>query len=84
MRNKYISLAINKLGIDFDSLDLTFHQMDNGMTRDVTSYCPGPEDECYIGQPYSGYALRANSAEDACHKGTRHSYHSGNDGGGIC
>lgn len=27
MRNKYIELAINKLGIAFNSLDLTFHQI---------------------------------------------------------
>ena len=36
MRNKYIDLAINKLGIAFDSLDLTFHQMDTGVPGDVT------------------------------------------------
>lgn len=113
MRNKYIDLAINKLGIAFDSLDLTFHQMNTGVPGDVTSYWPGPDDEdilicvfkgnhihepfhrqdfffinyayknsyqalsekynnlitineneCYIGQPYSGYALRADSNED--------------------
>ena len=29
MQNKYIELAINKLGIAFLSLDLTFHQMNN-------------------------------------------------------
>ena len=53
MRNKYINLAINKLGIAFNTLDLTFHQMNNGVPGDVTSYWPGPEDEdilisCYI------------------------------------
>lgn len=113
MHNKYINLAINKLGIAFDSLDLTFHQMDNGAPGDVTSYWPGSkdedvlvcvfksnqihepfhrqdfffinyayknsyqalsekynnlitvnEDECYIGQPYSGYALRADKKDD--------------------
>ena len=113
MRNKYINLAINKLGIAFNSLDLTFHQMNNGISGDVTSYWPGAksedilicvfkgnqilepfhrqdfffinyayknsyqalsekynnlitinEDECYIGQPYSGYALRANNKDD--------------------
>lgn len=113
MRSKYINLAINKLGIAFDSLDLTFHQMDTGFPDDVTSYWPGAkdedvlicvfqgkqihepfhrqdfffinyayknsyqalsekynnlitinEDECYIGQPYSGYALRADNSED--------------------
>ena len=45
MRNKDIDLAINKLGIAFDSLDLTFHQMDTGVPGDVTSYWPGDEDE---------------------------------------
>lgn len=113
MHNKYINLAINKLGIAFDSLDLTFHQMNTGVPGDVTSYWPGSnnedilvcvfkgnqihepfhrqdfffinyayqnsyqalsekynnlitinEDECYIGQPYSGYALRADSTSD--------------------
>ena len=113
MRNKYIDFAINKLGIAFDSLDLTFHQMNTSVPGDVTSYWPGSddedilicvfkgkqihepfhrqdfffinyayknsyqalsekynnlitinEDECYIGQPYSGYALRADSNED--------------------
>ena len=101
------------MGIAFDSLDLTFHQMNTGVPGDVTSYWPGlddedvlicvfkgnqihepfhrqdfffinyayknsyqalsekynnlitiNEDECYIGQPYSGYALRADSIED--------------------
>ena len=45
MRNKYIDLAINKLGIAFGSLDLTFHKMNTGMPGDVTSYWPGPDDE---------------------------------------
>ena len=45
MRNKYIELAINKLGIAFNSLDLTFHQMNTGVPGDVTSYWPGPDDE---------------------------------------
>ena len=45
MRNKYIDLAINKLGIAFDSLDLTFHQMNTGVPGDITSYWPGPDDE---------------------------------------
>ena len=111
--DKFVELAINKLGIEFDSLDLTFHQMKNGKPEDVTSYWPETddedvlvcvfkgneihepfhrqdfffinyayknsyqalsekynnlitieEDECYIGQPYSGYALRANADEE--------------------
>lgn len=45
MRNKYIDFAINKLGIAFDSLDLTFHQMNTGVPGDVTSYWPGSDDE---------------------------------------
>ncbi len=113
MREKYIELAINKLGKNFTDLDLTFHQMADAAPGDVTSYWPGAkdedvlvcvfkgtqieepfhrqdfffinyayknsyhalsekydnlitihEDECYIGQPYSGYALRAKSRED--------------------
>lgn len=112
-REQRVELAINKLGIEFSSLDLTFHQMKNGKPGDLTSYWPGTddedvlicvfkgkeihepfhrqdfffinyayennyqalsekynnlitikEDECYIGQPYSGYALRADSEED--------------------
>ena len=108
--SKMLNLAINKLGQEFNSLDLTFHQMKEGKQGDVTSFWPGSaeedilicvfkgtainepfhrqnfffinyaykhdyqalsykydnlitirEDECYIGQPYSGYALRGNS-----------------------
>ena len=74
MSNRQIELAINKLGIEFERLDLSFHKMENGRAGDITSYLPGSEmedvqvcvfkgheireDECYIGQPYSGYALR--------------------------
>ncbi len=112
-RERFIDFAINKLGIEFSSLDLTFHQMKNEKPGDVTSYWPGAEDEdvlvcvfngkerhepfhrqdfffinyayknsyqalsekynnlivieedeCYVGQPYSGYALRADSEEN--------------------
>ena len=112
-RERFIDLAIKKLGMEFASLDLTFHRMKNGKPGDVTSYWPGSEDEdvlvcvfngkeihepfhrqdfffinyayknsyqalsekynnlivigedeCYIGQPYSGYALRADSKVD--------------------
>lgn len=114
MHNKYIDVAIHKLGMAFDSLDLSFHQMNIGAPGNVTSYWPGEQDEdilvcvfqgnkihepfhrqdfffinyayknsyqalsekynnlitvheneCYIGQPYSGYALRADSSEEA-------------------
>ena len=114
MREKYIDFAIHKLGVAFDSLDLTFHPMNTGVPGDITSYWPGSddedilicvfkgnqihepfhrqdfffinyayknsyqalsekynnliqinEDECYIAQPYSGYALRADSKEDS-------------------
>ena len=110
---QFLNLAINKLGIEFNSLDLSFHQMENGKPEDITSYWPGnededvlvcvfkgkeihepfhrqdfffinyayegsylalsekynnlitiDEDECYIGQPYSGYALRADSDKE--------------------
>ena len=112
-RLKMLNLAISKLGKEFSSLDLTFHQMKEGKQGDVTSFWPGGEDEdilicvfkgtsinepfhrqdfffinyaykqdyqalsykydnlitiredeCYIGQPYSGYALRGNSEKD--------------------
>ena len=112
-RERFIDLAFKKLGIEFASLDLTFHRMKDGKPGDVTSYWPGSEDEdvlvcvfngkeihepfhrqdfffinyayknsyqalsekynnlivigedeCYIGQPYSGYALRADSKVD--------------------
>lgn len=105
-KKRMLSLAIDKLGKEFDSLDLTFYPMNTGNPTDVTSYWPGTdeedvlicvfngeeihepfhrqdfffinyayknsynalsekynnlitinEDECYIGQPFSGYAL---------------------------
>lgn len=108
-----IKRAIDTLGAEFSSLDLTFHKMDGVKPDDVTSYWPGEdnedvmmcvfkgrhihepfhrqdffflnyayhqsynalsekrgnlitvnENECYIGQPYSGYALRGESASD--------------------
>lgn len=112
-RNKILELSINKLGVEFGSLDFTFHKMPEGRTDDLTSYWPGGdnedvmvcvfkgkeisepfhrqdfffinyayqnsyevlsarydnlitihEDECYIGQPYSGYALRGKSEDE--------------------
>lgn len=109
-----IQAAIDKLGADFSSLDLTFHQIPGSFKGDVTSYWPGDEsedvlvcvfkgnqihepfhrqdfffinyayknsyqalsekydnlitigeDDCYIGQPYSGYALRAHGETEA-------------------
>lgn len=106
-KKRMLSLAIDKLGKEFDSLDLTFYPMNTVNPTDVTSYWPGTdeedvlicvfngeeihepfhrqdfffinyaykssynalsekynnlitinEDECYIGQPFSGYALR--------------------------
>ncbi|MBQ9720833.1 MAG: AraC family transcriptional regulator, partial [Oscillospiraceae bacterium] len=111
---KLLNIAIEKLGVEFSALDLTFHEMADGKAGDVTSYWPGGEnedvlvcvfkgtrieepfhrqdfffinyayhnsyqalsakynntvtiheDECYIGQPYSGYALRCDSVEEA-------------------
>lgn len=105
-----LQLAINKLGIEFSDLDLSFHQIPGRPEGDVTSYWPGTDDEdvmvcvfkgkhihepfhrqdfffinfayhqsyealsarsdnqitireneCYISQPYGGYALRGNS-----------------------
>ena len=113
-KNRMLTLAIDKLGKEFNDLDLSFHKMDTGNPNDVTSYWPGSddedvivcvfkgeeihepfhrqdfffinyayknsyqalsakynnlivvgEDECYIGQPFSGYALRKEkSSED--------------------
>ena len=40
-RNRMLTLAIDKLGKEFDSLDLTFHPMNTGNPTDVTSYWPG-------------------------------------------
>ena len=108
-----LKLAIDKLAIEFDTLDLSFHAFDGRQEGDVTSYFPGAQDEdvmvcvfkgkeihepfhrqdfffinyayhssyealsarfdnqitiqeneCYIGQPYSGYALRGHSDTD--------------------
>lgn len=113
MNNQQIELAIHKLGIEFETLDLSFHKMKNGRPDDITSYWPGDaaedvmvcafkgheirepfhrqdfffinyayqnsyealsakyenlitihENECYIGQPYSGYALRGKSEQE--------------------
>lgn len=111
-RSVMLDLAIHKLGVEFGSLDLTFHKMSSGNKSDVTSYWPGSNDEdvmvcvfkgteiiepfhrqdfffinyayensynalsekydnlitvheneCYLGQPYSGYALRGKNEE---------------------
>ena len=108
--SKKISDALDKLGKEFNSLDLTFHKMIGGKKDDITSYWPGPpeddilicvfkgkfinepfhrqdfffinfayhldyqalsikkenlitirENECYISQPYTGYAIRYDS-----------------------
>lgn len=108
--DKLLDFALDKLGREFTTLDLTFHPMPGGNPGDVTSFWPGGDDEdvlvcvfkgtdihepfhrqdfffinfayensydalsekynnlitireneCYIGQPYSGYALRARN-----------------------
>ena len=105
--------AIDKLGTEFSTLDLSFHPVTGGKPEDVTSFWPGTENEnvmicvfkgkrvyepfhrqdffflnfayrqsynalsakfdnlitvheneCYIGQPYSGYALRGESEKE--------------------
>jgi hypothetical protein len=38
MNSKHIELAINKLGIEFTNLDLSFHKIENSKTEDVTFY----------------------------------------------
>ena len=99
--------------MEFSSLDLTFHKMEDGREDDVTSFWPGSteedvlvcvfkgtriqepfhrqdffflnyayrgsyqalsarfnntitirQDECYLGQPYSGHALRCDNTEE--------------------
>lgn len=40
-----LQLAINKLGIEFESLDLSFHQIPGRPEGDVTSYFPGLDQE---------------------------------------
>ena len=37
-KKRMLDLAINKLGLEFGDLDLTFHKMDKGKPGDVTSY----------------------------------------------
>ena len=108
-----LQLAINKLGIEFEDLDLSFHQISGRPEGNVTFYFPGldqedvlvcvfkgknihepfhrqdfffvnyayrqnydalsarfdtqitiRENECYISQPYGGYALRGQSDTD--------------------
>lgn len=108
-----IERAIDKLGREFSTLDLSFHPVADGSPEDVTSFWPGAENEnvmicvfkgrriyepfhrqdffflnfayrqsynalsskfdnlitvheneCYIGQPYSGYALRGESEKE--------------------
>ena len=112
IHKKMLSLAIDKLAIEFANLDLSFHDMGGIHAGNVTSYWPGRDDEdvmicvfkgkkihepfhrqdfffinyayqnsyaalsakdnrlitigegeCYIGQPYSGYALRGAAAD---------------------
>lgn len=112
-QKRMLDLALNKLGLEFNDLDLTFHRMESGRPGDVTSYWPGnededvlvcvfkgqeihepfhrqdfffinyayknryqalsakynnlitiDEDECYVGQPYSGYALRGKDENE--------------------
>ncbi len=43
--DRFLDLAINKLGIEFGSLVLSFHTMKNGRPGDITSYWPGDDDE---------------------------------------
>lgn len=108
-----LQLAIHKLAIEFENLDLSFHQIPGQPEGEVTSYFPGTdqedvlvcvfkgkeiqepyhrqdfffinyayvqsynalsarfdnqitiqENECYISQPFGGYALRGKSDTD--------------------
>ena len=44
-KERRLDLALDKLGVEFSSLDLTFHRMEGAAADDVTSYWPGGEDE---------------------------------------
>lgn len=44
-RDRLLELAINKLGIAFASLDLSFHPIPGREPDDLTSYWPGGADE---------------------------------------
>lgn len=110
-KNSILSLALEKLSVEFNDLDLTLRPMEGGSPDDLIINWPGPadddamicvfngtqmmerfhrqdffflnyayqgsyqalsskynnlitinEDECYIGQPYSGYALRGSGS----------------------
>ena len=56
-RSKMLNLAINKLGKEFGSLDLTFHQMKEGKQGDVTSFWPGGEDEDILVCVFKGTSI---------------------------
>lgn len=45
---RFLDLAINKLAVEFNNLDLTFHKMPEGKKGDITSYWPGNEEEDVI------------------------------------
>ena len=42
---RMLALAIEELGIEFSTLDLTFHKMENALADDVTSFWPGPDQD---------------------------------------
>lgn len=58
MNNQQIELAIHKLGIEFETLDLSFHKMKNGRPDDITSYWPGDAAEDVIVCAFKGHEIR--------------------------
>ena len=57
-RKRMLTLALDKLGKEFDSLDLTFYPMDTGNPTDVTSYWPGKDDEDVLVCVFQGEEIR--------------------------
>lgn len=112
-KERMLEMAMSKLSLEFNDLDLTFHKVNTANSDDLISYWPGTDDEdvmvcvfkgneinepfhrqdfffinyayknkyqalsskynnlitinegeCYIGQPYSGYALRGKDERE--------------------
>ena len=57
-------LAIDQPGTESDHLNRGFRRTSSPARRDLISRWPGPEDDCSIGQPFSGYALRSSPMTD--------------------
>ena len=62
MSSKQTGIAIHKLGIEFQNLDLSFHQMKNAKADDITSYWPGQENEDVLICVFKGDQRAVSSA----------------------